>query len=159
VEDLADVLRRTLQRSTAVLQTVADEVDYVKSYLALEQRRFGDRLRVEWTVSGDTLGAPLPAMTLQPLVENALRHGIASRIEGGTLAIRVDRRDSKLRVTVADSGPGFPPHAREGTGLGNLRERLTTLYGAAATLRVEPSETGALVSVEVPSNGPVGAMT
>ncbi len=83
VENLSDVLRMTLARSAERMGTVDDELRYVQAYLALEQERWGDRLRVEGDVGEDARRWPLPPLTLQPVVENALRHGIGSRLVGG----------------------------------------------------------------------------
>jgi LytS/YehU family sensor histidine kinase len=98
-------------------------------------------------------------MTLQPLVENALRHGIGARIEGGTIRVSAERRNGVLLLGVEDDGPGFAARRYERTGLGNLRRRLDTLYGAAAELRLERGEGGARVVVRLPlaSGGPPAA--
>jgi sensor histidine kinase YesM len=150
VEHLADVLRRTLARTGRSTATVAEEVEYVKAYLGVEQQRWGDRLRVEWDVAPDTLGCEIPSMTLQPLVENALRHGLGAQLQGGTLRIGARRDGNRLRLTVTDDGAGFPARWHEGTGLANLRRRLATLYGEGTTLTVEPRDAGAQVRVILP---------
>lgn len=150
VEHLSDVLRRTLDRSQRSLGTVRDELEYLEAYLAIEQERWGDRLRVDWNVAPETLSLPLPPMTLQPLVENALRHGLGNRLEGGRVEITAARENGVLRLTVADDGVGFLERYREGTGLGNLRSRLATLYGEDSRLWVEPNGDGAIVIVQVP---------
>jgi two-component sensor histidine kinase len=150
VENLADVLRRTLDRSAETLSTVRDEVDYVRAYLALEQQRWGDRLRVEWDVAGEALGASIPPLLIQPLVENALRHGLGSKLDGGTIRLCVRTDGGRLLLTVEDSGRGFARAWREGTGLGNLRERLAALYDGEASLTVSNREQGACVTVDVP---------
>jgi signal transduction histidine kinase len=149
VEDLAEVLRRTLDRSATTAGTVRDEVEYVRAYLALEQERWGDRLRVEWNVDPDALEHPLPPLMLQPLVENALRHGLAARLDGTVLRITIEIGDS-LTLSVDDDGPGFVRGWHEGTGLGSVRQRLASLYGDAAALRVVEGTPGARVSVVVP---------
>lgn len=152
VENLSDVMRRTLERSAETSGTVQEELDYVRSYLALEQERWGDRLRVVWDVDPDVTGRPLPPLVLQPLVENSLRHGLSGRIEGGELRITVgEGAAGALIVRVEDDGIGFAPRWREGTGLGNLRQRLRTLYGDAATLQTEARDSGACVTVTVPA--------
>jgi LytS/YehU family sensor histidine kinase len=149
VEDLAEVLRRTLDRSATTAGTVRDEVEYVRAYLALEQERWGDRLRVEWNVDPDALEHPLPPLMLQPLVENALRHGLAARLDGTVLRITIEIGDT-LTLSVDDDGPGFARGWHEGTGLGSVRQRLASLYGDAAALRVVEGTPGARVSVVVP---------
>jgi signal transduction histidine kinase len=150
VEHLSDVLRRTLVRSSRTSGTVAEEIDYLKAYLAVEQQRFGDRLSVEWSITPDTLRCSLPPLMLQPLVENALRHGLGARLEGGRLSIGVIRNNGHLELTVTDDGAGMPPRVTEGTGLGNLRRRLTTLYGDQARLTLETARPGTIVRLELP---------
>jgi hypothetical protein len=151
VEDLSDVLRRTLERSAETMSTVREEIDYVRAYLALEQQRWGERLRVEWTVAPAALDAPIPPLVLQPLVENALRHGLGSRIEGGTLRLTAAVARGRLSIVVEDDGSGFSRGWREGTGLGNLRQRLSTLYGRDGTLSVVDRRPGSRVVVELPA--------
>lgn len=150
VENLSDVLRRTLERSSDTAGTVREEVEYVRAYLALEQQRWSERLRVEWSVPDDVLEHPLPPLMLQPLVENALRHGLTARLDGGRLRISIEPTDDAMTLAVEDDGPGFPRGWREGTGLGNLRKRLQTLYGGAACLNVDEGTFGARVAVSVP---------
>ena len=129
VENLSDVLRRTMERSAATMGTVEEEIDYVRSYLALEQERRDDRLHVVLNVEDAARSRALPPLVLQPLVENALRHGLGGRLTGGHIRISVRAALDETVVSVEDDGIGFPPNWREGTGLGNLRQRLRTLYG------------------------------
>jgi len=154
VEHLADVLRRTLDHSRDPLRTVGDEVEYLEAYLAVEKERWGDRLQVEWRIDPQTRSLPLPPMTLQPLVENALKHGLGGRLEGGELIIGAELGDGHLVLTVTDDGAGLPPRAPEGTGLGNLRRRLATLYGEGARLEIERRDPGTRVVVKLPAGGP-----
>ncbi len=153
VEHLAEVLRHTLDRNRATSGTVGEEIDYLRAYLAIEQERFGGRLRaVEFQLDEDTLKQPLPPLALQPLVENALRHGIGGRLEGGAVGIEVSRRNGQVVLSVSDDGIGFPPRYREGTGLVNLRQRLTTLYGDQSELRIDSSSAGSRVTIVVPAH-------
>ncbi|HEX6372694.1 MAG TPA: histidine kinase [Longimicrobium sp.] len=152
-ENLAAILRRTLDRSRSTLSTVEDEADYLRAYLAIEQERFGDRLSVDWEIDPAALPVRIPPMTLQPLAENALRHGIGGRLEGGRIRIAARRADGVLRLEVEDDGAGFVRGAREGTGLGNLRARLATLYGDRASLEIEPLPRGTLATVQLPVEG------
>jgi signal transduction histidine kinase len=151
VERLSDVLRRTLDRSREPLSTVGDEVEYLEAYLAVEQERWGDRLEVDWRIDPRTRRQPLPTMTFQPLVENALRHGLGARLEGGRLTLGAEMSNGHLVLTVTDDGAGFPLRAEEHTGLGNLRRRLATLYGQQASLEIERRHPGTRVVVEVPA--------
>jgi sensor histidine kinase YesM len=152
VEHLAEVLRRTLDRSRSNSGSVADEIDYLKAYLAVEQQRYGARLQVQWSVDPATLNLHLPPLTLQPLVENALRHGIGSRLEGGRISIETVRSNGHLQLTVADNGAGFPARHHEGTGLGNLRQRLQTLYAENQTIGIDSSAQGTRISIEIPAS-------
>jgi signal transduction histidine kinase len=151
VQNLADVLRTTLRRSAARTSTVQEEIDYVRAYLALEQDRLGDRLRVVWAVAEDVGSYPLPPLVLQPLVENALTHGIGSRAGGGTIRIEIDGGGDHVMLAVEDDGAGLPATVVERTGLGNLRERLATTYGGRASLMTSASPSGgARVAVRIP---------
>ena len=155
VENLSVVLRRTLERSGRPIATVDDEVDYLAAYLSVAKSRFEQRLQVHWSIDPETRELLLPTMTLQPLVENSLRHGIGAQLEGGALHIgaHVDDGDatSKLVLEVADDGPGFPPRFEEGTGLQNLRARLETLFGDDASLRIDNGGPGSRVTIEMPA--------
>lgn len=140
VEQLALVLRRTLAHSASPFTTLRDEADYVRAWLAVEQERWGDALRVTWSLAPDTLSAQLPSMTLQILVENALKHGVGRRLEGGSIEISAERSGDEVTLTVTDDGPGFDPGWREGTGLANLRQRLATGKDGRAALSIAARE-------------------
>jgi signal transduction histidine kinase len=150
-ENLAAVLRRTLDRTRRVDCTVDDEIDFLRAWLAVERERYGDRLRVDFYVDPAAGALRIPTMTLQPLVENSLKHGIAEKLEGGRVTVRVRREGERLRMQVEDDGAGFPREPREGTGLGNLRRRLETIYGTDAALTIDRPPAGARVVVEVPA--------
>jgi sensor histidine kinase YesM len=150
VENLSDVLRMTLERSQSANGTLADEVAFVRAYLSVEAQRFGDRLLVEWAIAPETLDAAMPPLAIQPLVENALKHGIGPRREGGRVTIRAGRDEGRLRITVADSGEGFAARFQERTGLGNLRARLDAMYGSGASLAIDSTPSGACVTLDVP---------
>lgn len=150
-EALASVLRQTLRRSEDLVGTVEEEIEFVEAYLDVERQRWGERLTVVWDVDRRAHDAPLPPMTLQPLVENALLHGIGARLEGGTIRIAIAREDGTLVATVEDDGPGMEPGAEEGTGLGHLRERLETIYGNAASVEVASDREGTAVRIRVPT--------
>ena len=150
VENLSDVLRRTLERSSGTSGTLRDEVDYLRAYLALEQQRWGDRLRVEWHVDVAALSAELPPLVLQPLVENSLKHGLAGSLDGGTIRVSARTDADRLLLDVQDDGIGFARGWREGTGLGNLRQRLLAHYNGDASLDVSAQPSGARVAVNLP---------
>jgi len=151
---LADLLRETLGRAQRERVTLADEVDFVRSYLGIEEQRFPDRLEVDVDVEAGCGRALVPTMLLQPLVENAVRHGISPRARGGCIVLRArcqEGADGRLRITVEDDGVGPAPGWREGIGLANTRERLAHHFGEDASLAVEPREGGGtLVTLELP---------
>jgi len=150
VENLSTVLRMTLSRSQQTAGTVGDEVEFVRAYLAVESARFSDRLTVAWEIDPAAIAAHLPPLAIQPLVENAIKHGFGHRRDGGRVTIRASRDGDRLRVGVTDNGDGFPVSYEEGTGLGNLRRRLGVLFGSAASLRVESSPGLSRVSLDLP---------
>lgn len=154
VENVAQVLRKTLDRSRRTVAPLSEEIDYLKAYLAVEKQRWGDRLRVSWAIAHDALAVPVPPLVLQPLVENALKHGLGQRIKGGMIEIVAGFVAGDLVLSVADDGAGLPLQHEEGTGLSNLRQRLATLYGSAASLALEPGELGAKAVVTLPVTGP-----
>jgi hypothetical protein len=148
---LGDLLRLTLDRPSVA--PLAQELDFLRQYLAIERIRFGDRLTVVEEVDPAVLDVPVPALILQPLVENAVRHGIA-RIPGpGRIVLRAERVTNGLLLSVRDTGAGFPAGgtSREGIGLSNTRARLAQLYGDRAELRVSGGNGGgAEVTVTLP---------
>jgi two-component system, LytTR family, sensor kinase len=133
IDRLSDLLRMSL-KSHAQEVSVKQEIEILQSYLAIEQTRFRDRLSVAIDVDPDVLDARVPHLLLQPLVENAVRHGIAPRARVGRIGIRVFRSGGQLQVEVSDSGDGVPPDRlaamNDGVGLGNTRARLEHLYGS-----------------------------
>ncbi len=137
VERLADLLRHTLAASRRRFVPLREELEAVVGFLELETLRHGERLRFGLHVEPGTDQALVPPLVLQPLVENAVLHGIAHRREGGQLDVRVARVGDRLTLEVEDDGPGpaGSPHARgSGTALRDLSERLRILYGGAAAL-------------------------
>jgi len=150
----SDLLRAVLADMDAQEVTLARELEYLRLYLSIEQLRFSDRLRADIDVDSELLDAAVPHMGLQPIVENAIRHGVGPRATPGVIVIRAQRIGDFLHVTVRDDGPGFRvPAAGQGMGLGlaNTRARLKQLYGADAELRTEtPPEGGARVTMVLP---------
>lgn len=149
--ELADYLRGTLDERGARLQPLARELQQVRRFLNVETVRYGDRLQVVESVDERCLGDAVPPFILQPLVENALKHGIAGLVEGGEVRIGAARSGSRLRLWVenpvdADSRPR--PGA--GVGLANVRERLTKVFGDEAHLRHGPAGDGYRAEVMVP---------
>lgn len=157
---LGDFLRLTLENSGAQEVTLREELEFLKCYLEIERIRFQDRLTVQMDIEAGTLDARLPNLILQPIVENAIRHGIAPRSGPGFLGVTSRHQDGLLQVQITDNGPGLPASGRitrEGVGLANTQERLHQLYGAAYRLDLENAAQGGLtVTLEVPfkSGGP-----
>jgi signal transduction histidine kinase len=150
---LSDLLRIALDTGQAQEVPLAEELAFLDRYLELQQLRFGDRLTVAREVDDAVLDAAVPVMLTQPLVENAVRHGIAQEPGPGRLAIRVRRRDRTVEIEVEDSGPGFGPASPRGDGIGlaNTRARLAGLYGEAQRLELGTAPGGgARVRVTLP---------
>jgi LytS/YehU family sensor histidine kinase len=147
---LGDLLRLSIAQHRTQLNPLADEVDFTDAYLAIEQTRLGDRLRIVRRIEPQALTAGVPALLLQPLVENAVRHGIAPLVGGGTLTIEAAVEGERLRLIVADDGKGTD-HVGDGIGLGNARQRLRQLYGERQSLEIETARgKGFRVTVEIP---------
>lgn len=152
VTHLARLLRHTLAAGDEDLVTLERELEMVDDYLALESIRFAERLRVERDISADALGARVPAMLLQALVENAVKHGIAALQEGGTLRLAARREGGELRLELANPRPARQDPANGGMGLRNASERLRLLCGPAASLDLDLSTPGvATARVRVPA--------
>jgi len=141
LEQLGEVLRRVLRSDRGQLVPLSDEIEFVERYLEIERVRFPDRLRPAVRVDPAAAQAAVPDFILQPLVENAIRHGVARRTEAGYLAVTARREGDDLVLTVEDDGVG-PQEERAGVGLSNTRERLAALYGERGGLELGPREGG-----------------
>jgi two-component system LytT family sensor kinase len=139
---LSDFLRLTLDSAGQQEVTLMREMEYLDKYLEIEQVRFGDRLEVRRSIAPGTLDLMVPNLALQPLVENAVRHGIAPRAEGGRIEVVARVDGGSLVVEVSDSGPGAAGAIREGLGISNTRARLEQLYGAAFRLELGNAPAG-----------------
>jgi LytS/YehU family sensor histidine kinase len=147
---LSDLLRCVLEDVQAQEVSLARELEYLQLYLSIEQVRFQDRLRVEVAVDPEVLDAGLPHMALQPIVENAIRHGIGRSSSAGAISITACRVDGTVQIKVVDDGPGLGSNGGgSGIGLANTRARLRELYGEAAELTVENGERGGVVATMV----------
>jgi LytS/YehU family sensor histidine kinase len=149
---LIDYLRSTLPQMRAVGGgTLGKQVELSRAYLAIMQARMKERLTVKFDVPDFLGSAPFPPMMLQILIENAIKHGLEPKIEGGRIEIGAKVVHATLQVDVRDNGAGFDPHADDGVGLANIRERLRLLYGKDGELVIEaPPEGGALASIRIP---------
>src|SRR5262249_16045108 len=130
--------------------SLATELEFTDRYLEIEQVRFADRVHEEKETEPDALEAKVPIMVLQPLVENAIKHGLVWRARGGTIWMRGRRDGDRLLVEVEDDGEP-PPEVNEGVGLRNTRSRLAALYGENQTFSAGPGDRGGFrVSMEIP---------
>jgi len=129
---LAELLRQTMSQTGAPLTALKSEIAFLDCYLGIERIRFRDRLVVTMEISPDTMDAQVPSLILQPLVENAIRHGIEPQMHAGQITLKSSRVGDDLVLTVTDNGGGLPEGGfkREGIGLANTRARLAELYGA-----------------------------
>lgn len=147
---LSDLLRSTLERSEHSVVPLAEELDFVKRYVDLQHARFADRLTVDYDVGEGCADRAVPSFVLQPLVENAIRHGIARRAAPGRIDIRARLEGEQLVLTVTDDGVGLPKGfspETEGVGLSNTRSRIRQLYGEDAELRIDSRQGGGVVAV------------
>lgn len=162
---LSELLRLSLSQSEKQLGTLREELEFVERYLEIQQIRFQDKLRVEQCIEPQALECLVPTLGLQPLVENAIRHGIEPSETGGVVRVAASHHDGRLVLTVEDNGVGLPnelpggngapesPKSQRSTGIGlaNLRNRLQALYGSAHTLELLPRVGGgAIVRVAIP---------
>jgi len=154
LEQLGEMLRRVMRADRPQEVTLGEELDFVRQYLGIEEMRFSDRLHPVFAVDPTLLTALVPEFVLQPLVENAVRHGLAKRSSATLLRIEARREGAELVLSVTDDGPGPDSTVAvtvEGVGLGTTRERLATLYGDRARLElVRTPEGGASSVVRIP---------
>ena len=154
IAGLSDFLRRTLEGSTRQQVALQEELEFAQKYLDIQKVRFAERLQLHVEVPGELYGALVPSLILQPMVENAVKHGIAKRAQGGAIRISARRNDGMLTLSVCNDGPSLPADweaARAGIGISNVRTRLQSLYGTACELRMENQSSGGVeVSVSLP---------
>ncbi len=145
---LSELLRLTLESAGQQEVALRQELDALERYLEIEQIRFQDRLTVRLAVAPETLDASVPNLVLQPIVENAIRHGIAPRSSAGRVEIRAERRDGMIELQVIDDGPGLQKgdgEFKEGIGLANTRARLRQLYGDKHRIEIKDADEGGLI--------------
>lgn len=139
---LSSLLRAMLDEASSQTLSLRTELDLTRKYVEIEQVRFGDRLRVEWSVDDSLLDIQVPSLIVLPLVDNAIRHGLSAKVGPGRLKIGATSDGSSLLLTVEDDGLGATVPLGPGLGIGNTRERLTTIYGEQATLSIDTSPHG-----------------
>ncbi len=153
--ELSDLLRHTLSKKEGKPVPLKDELDCLRRYVGIERRRFGERVQFEWCVDPAVETIPVPFLLLQPLVENALIHGIGHRVEGGRVTVRAVSQQDTLEIEVEDDGVGLSSNwesrSERGIGLSHTRARLEQLYGERASLQVLPGQArGTLVRMHLP---------
>ncbi|MGH9881395.1 MAG: sensor histidine kinase [Pyrinomonadaceae bacterium] len=154
---LGDFLRLTLENSGAQEVTLKQEMEFLRCYLEIERIRFRDRLVTRMDVAPQVLDAKVPNLILQPIVENAIRHGITPRSTPGLIEIEAKPQNGALRIQIRDNGPGLPEHRssdtlfRKGLGLANTETRLERLYGSAHLFDLmNDPDGGLIVTLEIP---------
>lgn len=159
IASLAGLFRYTFKAAGAVSVPLEEELAFIRAYLEIEQARFGERLHVDWNIAAEGNGTAIPGLILQPLVENAVGHGIAPLARGGRIAIDSRVENGHLHLSVTDDGRGLDaPTAelfRDGHGLGNVRQRLATYYRGAASFALDrgPDGRGAVACIVIPRHG------
>jgi signal transduction histidine kinase len=161
ISRLSDLLRLTFDRSGAAEVPLQEELEFLQKYLEIEQTRFQDRLTVRFEIEPDTLDAEVPRLILQPLVENAIQHGVSPRSGPGSVQIASRLQNGRLWLEVRDDGVGLSAGARarlrSGIGLANTRDRLDCLYGDAYRLDFSDGGQGLAVRIEIPYHSAVAA--
>jgi sensor histidine kinase YesM len=155
LDKLTLLLRSALDSTRRSTTTLKKELDVIEAYLGVLKVRMGERLSYRIDASPDLLKLEVPAMLLQPIVENAVKHGIEPRVKGGTVRVEVKRENDSLVFIVADDGVGFMPNSKENIGLGAVRERLSVQFGDAASLTTSRSPdnwTSVIISIPMASS-------
>jgi two-component system LytT family sensor kinase len=155
ISGLSDLLRYVLQQGDVQEISLRQEMEFIEQYLELEQLRFQDRMRVQLHIAAETLDARVPNLILQPLVENAIRHGLAAKADAGLIEIKTWQDSDKLWLQVRDDGPGLAADWQQmkgpGLGLTNTRARLTRLYGNAHEFQFYAAgEKGVVAKISIP---------
>ena len=162
IAELSDFLRRVVEDSDRQEVPLAEELEFTQRYLDIQKVRFAERLRFSLDVPAELLPARVPSLILQPMVENAVKHGISKRAQGGAVRIAAFRSNGTLTVSVSNDGPSLPAGWEKnqmGVGMLNVRTRLRNLYGDAFTLRMrnrDPQGVEALISVPFSTAGNSG---
>jgi sensor histidine kinase YesM len=154
ISRLSDLLRLTFDRSGAAKVPLQEELEFLQKYLEIEQIRFQDRLTVQYDIDPAALDAEVPRLILQPIVENAIKHGVSPRTGPGSVRIAARAEEDRLCLEVRDNGVGLTGSARlqfdRGVGLANTRDRLECLYGDRGRLEFSEVETGLTVRIALP---------
>lgn len=144
---LSKLFRYTTGRNEGHSHSIAEELEVVKSYLAIEQMRFGNRLRFSIDVAPELLEVKIPRFLLQPIVENAIKHGISQLLEKGEIEIKIERKDKLVQFVIHDNGPFFKEEVGGGYGLRSIRDKLNLIYGEKASLQIQNNEYKAVLII------------
>jgi len=158
IAGLSDLLRRVVDASDQQEVSLGEEMEFLETYLDIQRMRFADRLQLKVAVPREFLSARVPSLILQPMVENAIEHGIGTRSAGGAIRIGAARENGLLTLSVYNDGPRIPEdweQLRSGVGIANVRARLQSLYGAECGLEIRNQEEGVEVLLSVPYKGDV----
>jgi LytS/YehU family sensor histidine kinase len=154
IAGLSDFLRRVVEDSNRQQVPLGEELEFAQKYLDIQKMRFAERLQVTIDVPRELFPAQVPSLILQPMVENAVKHGIAKRVQGGTIRIAALRSNGRLTLSVYNDGPSLPAEwekTRSGVGISNVRTRLQSLYAGEFELSIKNQDPGGVeVSVSVP---------
>ena len=151
ISRLSNLLRLSLDHVSSNTVTLQQELEFLDCYLDIEKTRFEERLTVIEEIDSEALDASVPNLLLQPLVENAIRHGIAKKASGGSVAIRAAKLGDRLTITITDDGRSSAPAEKpNGIGLSNTRARLTQLFGSDYIFEVQPTTDGTRVLIDIP---------
>lgn len=154
LSDLIHYLRTSLSRTLPATTTLDQEMDMCRTYLNIQKVRMGERLRFEIDLPEALRQHPFPPMLIQPLVENAVKHGLEPKVEGGTILVEAAEAGGYVSITVADTGDGISAYEQGGIGIGNVRERLRLLFGDKGRLILEEHKPhGVKAIIEVPRDG------
>ncbi len=148
---LSDLLRLSLDHVSSNMVPLQQELEFLENYLDIEKTRFEERLQVVREIDPEALDAAVPNLLLQPLVENAIRHGIGKKASGGTIEIRASKSGNRLLITITDDGRNpVAEKSSSGIGLANTRARLTQLFGSDFYFELKPAGQGAQVAINLP---------
>lgn len=151
LEGLTKYLRVSLQSTRGETITLVQELDLLRAYLSIQSIRMGDRLDYRFDVPGDLEGAVLPPLLIQPLVENAIRHGLEPKLDGGVLTVRARRHNDRLSIDVIDTGRGLQAQSGSGVGLKNVQQRISALYGERGSFVLnENAPSGVTATLNLP---------
>jgi signal transduction histidine kinase len=150
IAGLSVLLRETLDAGGGDMTPLSRELDVLERYVAIQQVRFGDRLRVDVHIDDAARDALVPSLVLQPLVENAIKHGLGARRDAGRIALSAARERDTLVLRIEDDGPGFAADSSAGIGLANTRARLQALFGQRHAVHIATSDSGSVITLRLP---------